>query len=59
MVQNSISYVSMGVAPNAKEASSYSGGTASRAVTDTFMMEGKIMIARTMIAANRLAPSGT
>ena len=26
---------------------------------DTLMMEGRIMIARTIIAASRLAPSGT
>ena len=51
--------VSSGVAPKAKDASSYSLGTASRAVTDILMMDGKIMIASTMMAASRLAPSGT
>lgn len=51
--------VSVGVAPSAREASSYSFGTASSAVTDTFTMDGSIITARTIIAASRLAPSGT
>ena len=51
-------YVSMGVAPSASEASSYSCGTASSAVTLTLMIDGRIMTASTMMAANRLAPSG-
>ena len=50
--------VSMWVAPRARLASSYSGGTAFRAVSDTEMMEGRIMMARTMMAQKRLAPSG-
>ena len=52
-------YVSIGVAPRAREASSYSCGTACNAVMDTLMMEGSIMTARTRMAASRLAPSGT
>ena len=52
-------YVSMGVAPSAREASSYSFGTASREVTATLIMDGRIIIASTIIAAKRLAPSGT
>ena len=52
-------YVSIGVAPSASEASSYSFGTASREVTATLIMDGRIIIARTIIAARRLAPSGT
>ena len=50
--------VSTGVAPRAREASSYSLGTASRAVTDTLMMLGRIITASTTMAASRLAPSG-
>ena len=55
---DTLKYVSMGVAPRASDASSYSRGTASSAVTETLMMDGRIMTARTMIAASRLAPSG-
>ena len=55
---DTLKYVSTGVAPSAREASSYSGGTASRAVSDTLIMDGRIMMARTTIAAKRLAPSG-
>ena len=51
--------VSTGVAPRARDASSYSFGTASSALTETLMMDGRIMMARTMMAASRLAPSGT
>ena len=50
--------VSIWVAPRASEASSYSLGTALRAVSDTEMMEGRIMTASTRMAQNRLAPSG-
>ena len=53
-----LKYVSILVAPKASEASSYSFGTASRAVTDTFIILGSIIIARTIIAASKLAPSG-
>ena len=48
----------MGFAPSVREASSYSLGTASSAVSETFIIEGSIIIARTIIAARRLAPSG-
>ena len=51
--------VSVGVAPRASEASSYSRGTDSRAVTETLMIDGRIMTARTRMAASRLAPSAT
>ena len=51
--------VSTGDAPRARDASSYSFGTASSAVTDTLMMLGRIIMASTMMAASRLAPSGT
>ena len=51
--------VSISVAPSASEASSYSFGTASSAVTDTLIIEGSIITQRTMIAQSRLAPSGT
>ena len=51
--------VSIFVAPSARLASSYSGGTAFSAVSLTEMMDGRIMMASTMIAARRLAPSGT
>ena len=50
--------VSVLVAPSAKEASSYSLGTARIAVSDTEMTDGNIMTARTKIAENRFAPSG-
>ena len=50
--------VSSFVAPRAREASSYSGGTASSAVTETLMMEGRIITASTRIPASKLAPSG-
>ena len=50
-------HVSSAVAPRAREASSYSFGTASRAVMDTFMIEGRIIIASTIIAAKRPEPS--
>ena len=48
--------VSIWVAPRASEASSYSLGTALRAVSDTEMMEGRIMTASTRMAASRHAP---
>ena len=51
--------VSVGVAPRASDASSYSRGTASSAVTGTLMMDGRIITASTIIDASRLAPSGT
>ena len=44
------------VAPRARLASSYPLGTARRAVSDTLMMEGRIMMASTMMAASRQAP---
>ena len=47
----------MSVAPRAREASSYSLGTALRAVSDTEMMEGRIMTASTTMAASRLSPA--
>ena len=47
----------MGVAPRAREASSYSLGTASSAVRDIFTMLGKIMTESTTMAEKRLAPS--
>ena len=56
---DTLKYVSTSVAPRASDASSYSFGTASSAVTDTFIIEGSIIIASTIIAASRLAPSGT
>ena len=51
-------HVSVAVAPSAREASSYSRGTASSAVMDTLMMDGRIMIASTIMAASRPEPSG-
>ena len=54
-----LNQVSVGVAPSAKDASSYSFGTASKPVIETLMMDGKIMIANTMMAASKLEPSGT
>ena len=51
-----LKYVSTGVAPSASDASSYSGGTASSAVTLTLMIDGRIMTASTMMAASRQAP---
>ena len=53
---DTLKYVSTSVAPRASDASF---GTASSAVTDTFIIEGNIIIASTIIAASRLAPSGT
>lgn len=53
-----LNMVSVLVAPKANEASSYSWGTARRAVSDTEIMEGSIIIAKTIIAEKRLAPSG-
>ena len=50
--------VSVGVAPRARLASSYSGGTARSAVSDTLMMEGRIMTESTSMAASRLVPLG-
>ena len=47
----------MSVAPRARDASSYSRGTALRAVSDTEMMEGRIMMASTTMAASRLSPA--
>ena len=52
-------YVSTGVAPRAREASSYSLGTASSAVTETFIIDGNIIMESTMMAASRLEPSDT
>ena len=52
-------YVSVGVAPRASDASSYSLGTASSEVMETLIIDGRIIIASTIIAARRLAPSGT
>lgn len=51
--------VSMWVAPRARLASSYSRGTACRAVSATLMMEGRIITARTTIAASRVAPEAS
>ena len=48
--------VSISVAPSASEASSYSCGTARSAVSDTLMMDGRIITASTRIAASRHAP---
>ena len=50
-------YVSISVAPSARLASSYSGGTARSAVSLTEMMDGNIIMASTMIAASRLSPA--
>ena len=44
------------MAPKASEASSYSLGTARSAVADTLMMYGKIIIVRTTMAENSVAP---
>ena len=44
--------VSISVAPSASEASSYSCGTARSAVSDTLMMDGRIITASTRIAAS-------
>ena len=52
-------HVSVFVAPRASDACSYSSGTASNAVMETFTMEGRIITESTMMAASRLAPSGT
>ena len=48
--------VSVLVAPSARLASSYSGGTAASAVSETLMMEGRIMTVSTRMAASRLVP---
>ena len=48
--------VSKWVAPRARDACSYSSGTARREVSDTLMMEGRIMMASTRMAASRQAP---
>ena len=48
--------VSKWVAPRAREACSYSSGTARREVSETLMMEGRIIMASTTIAASRQAP---
>ena len=48
--------VSISVAPRASDASSYSLGTSRSAVSDTLMMEGRIMMASTMMAESRHAP---
>ncbi len=50
--------VSISVAPRARLAASYSGGTARRAVSATRMTEGSSITASTTMAAKRLAPSG-
>ena len=48
--------VSIQVAPRARLACSYSGGTAFSAVSLTDTMPGKIMMARTSMAASRQVP---
>ena len=48
--------VSASVAPSARDASSYSCGTARSAVSDTLTMDGRIITARTRMAASRHAP---
>ena len=50
--------VSIWVAPRARDASSYSRGTARSAVSDTETIEGRIITASTMIAARSVAPEG-
>ena len=50
--------VSIFVAPKAREASSYSLGTAFRAVVETLTIEGRIIMASTIMAASRVAPEG-
>ena len=49
--------VSSSVAPSAREPSVYSLGTALRAVSDTLIMEGRIITASTRMAASRLSPA--
>ena len=44
------------MAPRARLASSYSRGTARRAVSDTLMMEGSTIMDSTRMAASRQAP---
>ena len=51
-------HVSVAVAPSASDASSYSFGTASSAVMATLVMDGRIMMASTMMAASSPDPSG-
>ena len=51
-------YVSMG-APSDSDAYSYSLGTASRALRETFIMDGSTIIASTMMAARSPDPSAT
>ena len=53
---DTLKYVSIRVAPSASDASSYSGGTARSAVSDTLTMYGSIITASTSIAASRHAP---
>ena len=55
---DTLNHVSVAVAPSASDASSYSRGTASSAVMATLMMDGRIMMASTMMAASRPEPSG-
>ena len=50
--------VSIWVAPRARDASSYSQGTARSAVSDTETIDGRIITASTMIAARSVAPEG-
>ena len=51
-----LNQVSASVAPRARLPSSYSRGTALRAVTDTETMLGRIMMDRTRMAVSRQAP---
>ena len=48
--------VSSLVAPRAREACSYSSGTARKAVSATWTMEGRIITASARMAASRVAP---
>ena len=50
--------VSVFEAPSANEPSLYVFGTAFKAVTDTDIIVGSIIIAKTKIAANKLCPFG-
>ena len=49
-------YVSVFVAPRARDAASYSGGPARSAVSETLMIDGRIIMASTTTAASRQAP---
>ena len=50
--------VSILFAPKAKLPNSYSTGTASMAVIETLIIDGKIITAKTIIAENKEEPSG-